>query len=279
MSTLYVSDLDGTLLNSNQEISQYSLKTINRLIDCGLMFTYATARSFSSAYNITKEIHLKIPIATYNGAFLINPNDGKIIEACLLDSNKIAPIFSLIQSLSLYPLVYSFINGEEKVSWVRGCENAGTANYLKSRKGDKRFRAVSDYYELFKGDIFYITIIGNMQEISSINNLFSKNSHLCYHVQEDIYNKGEYWLEIFRNDATKKHAVEKLKKYTNAERVVCFGDNINDIPMFSVSDKCYAVSNANKKLIELATEIIESNDDNGVAKCLERIFINHGDTP
>ena len=54
MKTLYVTDLDGTLLNTQDKISEYSLNIINDLVDKGLLFTYATARSLVSASVVTK---------------------------------------------------------------------------------------------------------------------------------------------------------------------------------------------------------------------------------
>ena len=52
------------------------------------------------------------------------------------------------------------------------------------------------------------------------------------------------------------------------EKLICFGDEVNDIPMFNVADESYAVSNANQKLKNIATKIIRSNDEDGVARWL-----------
>ena len=54
MHTLYVTDLDGTLLNSSDKISQYSIEIINGLVAKGMQFTYATARSLVSASMVAK---------------------------------------------------------------------------------------------------------------------------------------------------------------------------------------------------------------------------------
>ena len=77
--TLYVSDLDGTLLTSDMKISENSLKIINALIDEGMAFTYATARSISSASIVAKGLLLKHPIIAYNGAFIVEPESKKIL--------------------------------------------------------------------------------------------------------------------------------------------------------------------------------------------------------
>jgi len=60
-----------------------------------------------------------------------------------------------------------------------------------------------------------------------------------------------------------------LKKLWNCDRVVSFGDAVNDIPMFEISDECYAVENAVDELKAIATGVIESNEEDGVAKWLK----------
>lgn len=80
MSTLYVTDLDGTLLNSNDRISQYSIETINGLVAKGMQFTYATARSLVSASVVAKGLSTTIPIIAYNGVLIMNPNTGEVIS-------------------------------------------------------------------------------------------------------------------------------------------------------------------------------------------------------
>ena len=66
MKTLYISDLDGTLLISNETISEYTNRTINELVDIGMLFSYATARSFQTSHKVTKGLNTKIPLIIYN---------------------------------------------------------------------------------------------------------------------------------------------------------------------------------------------------------------------
>ena len=65
MKTLYVSDLDGTLLNSDTKLSDKTKKIINQLVKNGMNFTFATARSITSAYVVTSGpvsyTHLTLP--------------------------------------------------------------------------------------------------------------------------------------------------------------------------------------------------------------------------
>ena len=68
--------------------------------------------------------------------------------------------------------------------------------------------------------------------------------------------------------ASKARAILKLKELWGCGRVVSFGDAVNDLPMFEISDECYAVANAVDELKAAATGVIGSNEDDGVAKWL-----------
>lgn len=72
MTTLYVSDLDGTLLNDNQKLDEESLETLNSLIDRGMNFTIATARSIDSVRSIINGLNLRLPIILINGVFIFD---------------------------------------------------------------------------------------------------------------------------------------------------------------------------------------------------------------
>lgn len=80
MKTLYVTDLDGTLLNTHDTINPYSIEIINRLVEQGMLFTYATARSQVSAAVVAKGLSAKIPVIVYNGAFILNPATGEMLS-------------------------------------------------------------------------------------------------------------------------------------------------------------------------------------------------------
>lgn len=78
MKTLYVSDLDGTLLHSDASLSEYTAQTINGLLAKGMLFSYATARSYRTASQVTKKLDARIPLIVYNGTFVIDNATGVI---------------------------------------------------------------------------------------------------------------------------------------------------------------------------------------------------------
>ena len=89
---------------------------------------------------------------------------------------------------------------------------------------------------------------------------------------EDIYEKGAYFLEIYSSEASKANAIKSLSHLRKDDKIICFGDNINDIPMFQVADEGYAVDNAVRELKNIATAVIDSNNEDAVAKFIEKRF-------
>lgn len=263
--TLYVSDLDGTLLNNEGQLPNETAEILNRLIDGGMNFTYATARSFSSAGKITAALQLKLPVITYSGVVV---GDGVTMHREMLPKEELHGLFKALEKEKIAPLVYAVIDGRERCSWVRGLETAGIMNYIRSRDGNERMRPVDDYKDLFAGEIFYFSHIGTREKMQQAKKWFDTVPALNAHIQQDTYFPEDFWMEAFSAGANKARAVQMLKEQLKADRVVCFGDNLNDIPMFKVADECYAVENANEEVKKRATAIIASNEDCGVAKWL-----------
>ncbi len=269
--TLYVTDLDGTLLNQKDRINPKSIAIINELVDKGMMFTYATARSLVSASVVTAGLSTNIPIIAYNGAFIFQPETGEILSREDFSSAERAYAIEVIRANNILPLVYSFVDGVEKVSWLSGRENEGIRRYLSLRKGDRRLRPVKDDEELYQGEIFYFTCIGEKSELQPVYDILSKDERYRCTIQQELY-RPEYFCEIMPVNATKAHAIQKLKKIWDCGRVISFGDAVNDIPMFEISDECYAVENAVEELKAAATGIIDSNENDGVANWLKEHY-------
>ncbi len=267
MKTLYVTDLDGTLLNKRDTISTYSLAVINSLVSKGMLFTYATARSLVSASIVTKGLSQDIPVIVYNGALIIYPGTGTVLSSITFSEKETEKVKQVLHDHKVSPLVYSYIQGIEKVSWDTNRENEGSKRYLSLRKNDKRMRPQNAEENLYDGQNFYYTVIGTQQELLPVYEIFSADPDYTCTLQQELY-RPEYWCEIMPKKATKAEAIKQLKELWGCDRVISFGDAINDIPMFQISDECYAVENAVQKLKEIATGIIESNEKDGVAKWL-----------
>jgi len=271
MKILYVSDLDGTLLNRNDKMSEYTVRTINGLINKGMCFSYATARSLSSAMVVTSGLTTNIPVIVHNGTFIINASTKEILFSLYFSEEERIKVKNILDKYPIYPLVYGFVNGEEKVSWIKNKVNDGINRYLSLRKGDKRLRPVETKEELYNGKLYHFTCIGEKEELISIYDYFKDSDEFTCILQQELY-REEYWCEILPKKSTKGNAILALKEMLKCDRIITFGDAINDIPMFKISDESYAVENAVDELKKYATGIIMSNEKDGVARWLEENY-------
>ncbi len=267
--TLYVSDLDGTLMHKDLKISDFSVKTINALVGKGVAFTYATARSISSAGTITKDLKLKLPVITRNGAVLADNNTGKIIEKALFTEKEVEMLKDMLPELPKTGFVSCYFGDDMKKVFAGSLHTAELQGYLDYYKDDPSVVTVSDLSEMFMGNPGYVTIIGDKDEIEPLYiRTREYNGWECL-FQKDIY-RDEYWLEIAPRNSTKAKSILKLKEEYGFDKLVVFGDSVNDIPMFKIADEAYAVSKAVDELKALATGIIGSNEEDAVAVYLSK---------
>ena len=267
MKTLYLSDLDGTLLNRKTELTQKTISILNGLIEQGLCFSIATARSLSSARPIIQKLKLTCPAVFHNGTFLMDPRTGEILSAQVFSLTQRRIIRSVLNRHGIYPVCYAFSGGRERLSYRFGRQNDGMTYYLKKRRGDPRMRECYSEEELYAGEIYYFTCIGSKEELSPVYEEVRLLEGFRCIFQQELY-RPEYWLEIMPENASKAHGMQKVKELLHCDRVIVFGDALNDLPMFEAADEAYAVSNAAEKLKQAATGVIGSNEEDGVANWL-----------
>ena len=265
MRNLYVSDLDGTLLRSNERTSEYTNQVINTLVDKGMLFSYATARSYITATKVTEGLHARIPLITYNGAIIVENDTGRILKKnSYLEAQK-QEILKALLAGGVCPIVYAYHGEKEVFAYVwEQCSDA-TKDFLKTRQGDVRETPVDSVENLIQGEVFYFTCIDDAQKLYPCYTLLKEKFHCVY--QKDMYD-GEQWLEIMPQTATKALAALRLKEMLGCDKIVAFGDGINDLPLFEIADESYAMGNAAEEVKQAATAVIGSNNEDGVARWL-----------
>lgn len=264
MKTLYVSDLDGTLLQNDETLSSYTCDTINELVKRGMLFSYATARSYVTASKVTQGLTARIPLIVYNGAFTIDNETGRILLTNFFECD-VTPLLKDLIAHDVYPIVYALIDGVETFTYLDAYCTPGMRQFVDSRKNDPRKRPVSDPEALFEGDIFYFTCIDIPEKLTPLYEKYRDVHHCVFHM--DMYTQTQ-WLEIMPASASKANAVKRLKAHLQCDRLVVFGDGKNDLDMFRLADVSCAVENAVDELKAAATYIIGSNECDGVARWL-----------
>lgn len=265
MPTLYLSDLDGTLLRSDKRTSAYTNETINHLVSEGMLFSYATARSFNTARKVTAGLDAQIPLIVYNGAFIIDNHTQELLLTNRFTDDEAALILNDLLAAGVSPIVYC-LDDKERFVYNQTRVNRDTQDFVASRKGDSRDTPVCSDEALRRQGTFYFTCIETPEKLDPLYEKY-RDSFSCV-FSKDIYS-GAQWLEIMPKAATKAHAARQLAKLFGCDRIVAFGDAVNDIPLFEAADECYAVANAADVLKTKATGIIAGNDEDGVARWLE----------
>lgn len=264
MSTLYVTDLDGTLLNSRQSLSAFTKETLQTLIGQGLKIGIATARSYNTCMQVIGDLPISLPLILQNGTMIVEKDTRRYLQKNIFDQDKIRHQLRQMMADGLYPVVYAFIDGQERFSYVDQMITKETRAFLDTRQNDPRRRSVESE-ALCDGEIYYVMTIGDSRKLQPYVSLLEEEQVLF---SEDIYTH-DTWLEIMPKEATKGHACLQLQSFFHCDELVVFGDHDNDRSMFHAASKGYAVQNATDKLKSIATGIIDSNDQDGVAKWLK----------
>lgn len=267
MKTLYVTDLDGTLMRDDKTISDASVAILNRLLSQGICLTYATARSLNSASKITKDIFFHLPVILRNGTILANPQSKREIEISVF-GKELQYIRRILTDNRIPGFATAYLGGQEVKLYLADRMNDGFWDYLHNHSDDNRLRMVNTEDALYEGKTCYFTFIAPKEELQPLYECAKKIRGINCVFQQDNY-RPEYWLELFPQNATKATAIQRAKKLCGCQKVIVFGDSVNDIPMFCMADEAYAVKNAIDELKAIATGTIEDNNSDGVAKWLK----------
>ena len=265
MKTLYVSDLDGTLITRYERISPFSLAVLNDLTDRGLLFTYATARSPASAESAVYGLKHSLPVISYNGALIIDLPTQRVLYSSTFSYEQKKSILAELNAFGVSPIVHGRIGGADKVLCFRGRESAGQLRYLSRRSG--RTVEVDSEEGLLDGEAYFLACNGEYARMSAIHDRLERLG--IYTLLRPETYQSDYWLEILPPNATKAKAALRLKSLLSADELVCFGDSANDSELFDVSDRKYAVQNADEWLKGKATGVIGYCEEDGVAKFLK----------
>lgn len=260
--TLYVSDLDGTLIRRDQTLSPFTAETVNKLVEQGMLFSYATARSVYTAGKITEALSKNLPVIVYNGTFILENGTHKRLLSNLFGTEEAEWILSVCAEHGVSPFTYALIDGEERFSYVERLLSADMREFLTVRGEDARRRPTEN---LLCGEIFHFVAMDCHEKLFPVYEKL-REKVVC-HYGNDMYS-GKPWLEVHPKNATKASAVLALKEMLGCDRIVCFGDGKNDISMFEIADERYAVANAAPELKAIATAVIGDSEADAVAKWL-----------
>lgn len=271
---LYISDLDGTLLQENGSLPKSDIDRLNRLIDLGLNFTIATARNYDSVKPILSGLNLKIPVILFNGVYLTDFHSGhNVSESHFISRNITDHLLELTLPQKIDPFIYTY--GELHRVYYREAHNPGSQAYVASLNSDPRLQQITQYDIPESERISGFLLIDEEKFLKPIFQSLKQTfpDEINVYFAEDVSMKGFYWLQSFHQDANKGRMVKQLADHLGwpLGKTVVFGDYINDLDMFKVAGRAVAMSNALQEVKEAAHEVIGSNQSGAVIDYLESL--------
>jgi Cof subfamily protein (haloacid dehalogenase superfamily) len=257
---LVVTDMDGTLLNSNHEVSKRFFEIHKKLKEKNIHFAAASGRQYHSIISKLTSIKKDITIIAENGAFGVQGDEELFIHDLPIDKLLYAIEFTRnIESIGI-------ILCGKKHAYIENSnlEFANTFSQFYSN-----YKLVDDLKKV-KDDTFFKVAI--YHPICSEEFILPKVEHLSDEMQVTV--SGKNWLDISNLEANKGNALSKLQKKLNVtqEETMAFGDYNNDLKMLEKAAFSYAMKNAHPNVKETANFETLSNDDRGVDYILEKVI-------
>jgi len=287
MYKLVAIDLDGTMLNSYGAVSEYTKKVIKETMNKGIEVVIASGRPIDSIKTIAKEIGNTNYFIAGNGALIFDIKKDEVIYDKYLPKKKVLEIIKLCEDNSIsynlytdktilatslkYNVLYyhkeNFKKEENKKTNISIVKNM--YEYVKNMEEEK-FLKITVCEE---NKSIFSRIIGRLRNIEDIDVLD------VLHMSRKTIKQGTrevtieyFYSEISFKDVDKWNAIEYLidKLKIRKEEVITIGDNVNDKKMLECAGLGIAMAESTPEIIRIANYKTYTNDEDGVAKALEK---------
>ncbi len=264
---LICSDIDGTLLNKNRELSNKTIEVIKDISP--IPFILISSRMPQAMLHLQEELDIKhLPIICYNGGFITNKN--QVLQSTEIDSDitKTLAIFCLEKQIhsSLYHGFEWFVPSMDY--WAKR-----ESNNTKVIPEVQAIEKTLIQWEAERKGAHKIMCMGQEEEIDALATFIENN----FNEQIIGYRSKPTYLEISPKSISKKTAIQSLLQLQYPElsinNVMAFGDNYNDIDMLAAAGIGVAVENAIPEVLAVADVVTGSNKEDGVALFLEEVLV------
>ncbi|MCM1475476.1 MAG: HAD-IIB family hydrolase [Muribaculaceae bacterium] len=276
--TLYVSDLDGTLLGNDSLVSPRSVALLNEAIACGALFSVATARTPATVGPLMQEIDLKIPTVVMTGVALWDSNANHYLDVQYMQPDIPGKLLEIYRNHRVPTFLYTL--EDHRIQMYHQGELTDLEREFLEARAHTPYKRVridqaghSDIPDTLDNTLLFYAMYPTKQalKVYEETRLIPEINPLFYH---DIYGPEIALLEAFPEGATKAKAVRRLADRVGADRIVAFGDNLNDIPMLKIADVAVAVENAVEEVKDVADIIIGENTADAVPEFILKDFRN-----
>ncbi|WP_010273235.1 Cof-type HAD-IIB family hydrolase [Paenibacillus senegalensis] len=262
---LIVSDLDGTLLSEDHQLSDAVKRSIRRFREAGGWFTFATGRFGPSTRSIVEELDIEIPFILCNGSVLADRH--KIWEMATLSLEELAP---LLKEADQNGLTVMFFN-EKGIRTMRHTEEVRKFELKESVQCE----CIDPQSGIWGGDdtvVQKVLLIGDMNEIHALWRKYQGTFRLTYATAQSEND----FFEILPPNQSKGTALQKLMKVMQVtpDQVMSIGNQLNDVDMLERSGIGVAVANSHPDLKQKATYVCQEGYGDGVVEAMNKfVFI------
>lgn len=268
MYKLIAIDLDGTLLNSNHEISEKNKETIKKCLDKKIKIILLSGREIYSIKEFAKELGIKEYISAYNGGIISDHTGRNVYFNNTLDKSVVKKLIDLNNGREDLLIIFA---GDEII--VDNGESDLYKKFLKYTNSTPII--VENIYEYLDGN----DKMNNVNKICYSNdheNLLKVKDEVNASVDEDLSTLFSLpiFLEVFNKAVSKGLALEKIASYydISGDEIIAVGDGENDISMINYAGLGIAMENASEKLKKVSDYITLGNDKDGLSLALEKFI-------
>ena len=269
---LIVFDLDGTLLNRDSRISDYTSETLKLLSERDIAYTVATGRTLHGSRAVLDGHRFELPQAYKNGVLIWHPEQRRFSSSAMLTSGELESVVRACFDHGVTPFVFTLGEDDSTTLYHPPLRTDIELGFLGYCEAEEQI-SIRSLDELpADATITHINSIGDAEAIEAVYESVSDEPHLVAYSGVALEGKQWRWLDVHHSDASKGGAIKTLKELLGLERVICFGDSHNDLSMFETADECYAPANANEIVKSAATAVIGHHDEEGIARFLRERF-------
>ncbi len=259
-----ISDLDGTLLNSNHTINDYTKDIINKVIDKGVKFFIATGRHHVDVEHIRKSLNLDTIFITSNGSRVHNSQMEAMYSFDIEEG-----LVKEILNLDIHDDIH--VNLYQEDYWFTNKDNTWSEDYHKDSNFTYKKVKLDKLSSYKASKVFFIS--ENHDQLSKLEKIISEK----YFDKLNVTFSLPLCMELMPKGVSKGDVLKKVLEHYNIhpEETIAFGDGLNDLEMLKVVGKGLIMGNGQKKLKEELSHlsVIETNDQNGVANYLKKEFL------
>jgi hydroxymethylpyrimidine pyrophosphatase-like HAD family hydrolase len=271
---IYICDLDGTLLRSDGALSEFARGGLNELLSAGINLTVASSRATPAMRALLTGVDLRLPVIEFNGAFVSELESGRHLASTVLSNTAACAAVEAILATGADPVVSAWDGTRDRVHFGRRI-NEGTSWYVEEKRayGDPRLTACDDLLGAAAREEV-ASVVGFVRDIeaAALNESLQEavGGEAVVYCAQNYYCPGWSEVQVQHRAAEKGAAVPALLAACGAvgADVVACGDHLNDLGLFAAATHSIAPTNAHPAVLESATEVVESNDEDGVVRHL-----------